>query len=171
VDGYKGFSRRDAEIIRFVLDENKGLVIVINKWDLVEKDTNTAQEFKNEITHRFPELEYYPFAYISVLKRQRLFKPIQLAAEVYEERGKSLKTRDLNDYFQPIVDKTPPPRVKGKFLRIKYITQVKSGPPVFAFFTNEPKLFPDNYRKFLEHKMREKWGFHGVPLTLSFRQK
>ncbi|MBS1272048.1 MAG: GTPase Der [Candidatus Marinimicrobia bacterium] len=171
VDGNKGFSRRDAEILRYVLDKKKGLVIAINKWDLIEKETNTAKIFQDDIIYRFPELQFYPFAFISVLKRQRLYKPIQQAAEVFEERGKSIKTSALNDYLQPIIDSTPPPRVKGKFIRIKYITQVKSAPPVFAFFVNDPSLIPENYRKFLEHKIREKWGFQGVPLTLSFREK
>lgn len=171
VDAEKGFSRRDAEIIRFVLDEKKGLVVALNKWDTVEKSSNTAEILRKEIIHRFPELEYYPFAFISVIQRQRLYKPIKQAAEVFGEWHKELTTRELNEYFQPIVDHTPPPRVKGKFLRIKYITQVHTAPPVFAFFTSQPELFPKNYRRFLEHKIREKWGFTGVPLTLSFRQK
>ena len=171
VDAEKGFTRGDAEITRYVLDEKKGLVIAFNKWDTVHKTSNTAQEIIRGVTYRFPELEYYPFAFISVLDRQRLYKPVKQAAEVYDERGKEITTRELNEYFQPIIDNTPPPRIKGKFLRIKYITQVKSAPPVFAFFTSQPRLFPENYRRFLEHKIREKWGFTGVPLTLSFRQK
>ena len=171
VDSDKGFSRRDAEIIRYVLDQKKGLVIAVNKWDLVEKTTETAKIFQDDIIYRFPELQFYPFAFISVLKRQRLYKPIQQAAEVFEERGKSLKTSAINDYLLPIIENRPPARIKGKFIRIKYITQVKSAPPVFAFFVNEPSLMPENYRRFLEHKIREKWGFFGVPLTLSFRKK
>ncbi|MCF7802988.1 MAG: ribosome biogenesis GTPase Der [Candidatus Marinimicrobia bacterium] len=171
VDADKGFSRRDAEIIRYVLDKKKGLVIAVNKWDLIEKETNTAKIFQDDIVYRFPELEFYPFVFISVLHRQRLYKPIKLAAKIYEERGKSIKTSALNDYLQEVIDRTPPPRVKGKFVRIKYVTQVKSAPPVFAFFVNDPSLIPEHYRRFLEHKIREKWSFFGVPLTLSFRQK
>lgn len=171
VDAAAGFTRQDADIIRAVLDSKKGLVIAMNKWDLVEKDSYTAQRYQNEITHRFPELRHYPFAFISVTKRQRLYKPIQFAAEVFAERGKGISTRELNDYFQPILSQTPPPRVKGKFIKIKYITQVKSAPPVFAFFMNNPELIPENYRRFLQNKIREQWGFQGVPLTFSFRQK
>lgn len=171
VDAFAGFSRQDAEIIRTVLDEKKGLVIALNKWDLVEKDSLTAQQYQNEITGRFPELRHYPFAFISVTQRQRLYKPVKLAAEVFTKRGEGIPTRDLNEYFQPILSHTPPPRIKGKFIKIKYVTQVKSAPPVFAFFCNNPDLIPENYRRFLQNKIREKWGFQGVPLTFSFRQK
>jgi len=171
IDAEKGFTRNDAEILRYVLEQQKGLVIAVNKWDLIEKETNTSHVFTQDIIHRFPELQFYPFVYISVLKRQRLFKPIQLAAEIHLERQKQLKTSELNDYLLPLIENRPPARIKGKFLKVKYIAQVNTAPPVLAFFANDPKLVPENYRRFLEHKIREKWGFTGVPLTLSFRQK
>ncbi|HKJ67743.1 MAG TPA: GTPase, partial [bacterium] len=171
VDAAEGFSRQDAGIIRFVLDEKKALVIALNKWDLVEKDTFTARNVQNEIIYRFPELQYYPFCFLSVTRRQRLYKPIKLAAEVFEDWNKTIPTHELNEYFQPILEQSPPPRVKGKFIRIKYVTQVKSAPPVFVYFANEPKLIPENYRRFLQNKIREQWDFTGVPLTVFFRQK
>lgn len=171
IDAVKGFTSQDAGIVRDVLDKKKGLVITINKWDLVEKTTDTAKHFVDEIVYRYPELQYYPITFISAKTRLRLFKPIQQIAEVYDERGRSIKTRELNNYFQPIWDHSPPAQIGGKYLKIKYVTQVKSGPPVFALFVNNPRLMPENYRRFLERKIRERWGFTGVPITLSFREK
>ncbi len=171
IDAVKGFTKQDAAIVRDVIDKHKGLVIGVNKWDLIEKTTDTAKFFVDDMIYKYPELKNYPITFISAETRLRLFKPIQQAGEVYEERGRGITTRELNDYFQPIIDRSPPPEVKGKYLKIKYITQVKSAPPVFAFFMNNPKLVPENYRRFLERKIREKWGFFGVPLTLSFREK
>lgn len=171
IDAVKGFTKQDASIVRDVIDKHKGLVIAVNKWDLLEKTTDTAKHFVDDMVYKYPELQYYPITFVSAETRLRLFKPIQQAGDAYLERGKGIKTRDLNEYFQPIIDRTPPPEVKGKYLKIKYVTQVKSAPPVFAFFMNRPQLIPMNYRRFLERKIREKWGFFGVPLTLSFREK
>ena len=171
IDAVKGFNRQDASITRSILNRKKGLIIAINKWDLIKKDTNTLKYYQDDITFRFPELAYYPMIFISALTKQRIGQILETANEVHQSAIKRISTNQLNKYFQEVIDRTPPPAVSGKHIQIKYVTQVKIDPPVFLFFSNDPKNIKEEYRRFLENKLRQKFGFTGVPVTLLFRQK
>ena len=171
VDASEGFTRQDARVISEAVQARKGVVIAINKWDLIEKDNSTMKEWELDIEERLGENIFIPRIYTSVTEKQRLFKLLDLATEVYEESRKEVRTRDLNDFFQPLIHRNSPPAVRGKEIKINYITQLKAGPPIFGFFCNHPKLIPDNYRRFLENQLRANWGFKGVPLTLVFKDK
>ncbi len=171
VDAQKEFNRQDANIVRAIIDRKRGLVIAINKWDLVQKSANTMKLYKEEIIYRFPELSHYPIIFISALTRQRIGQVLDTAKEVFESSKKRITTNQLNKYFQTVIDRTPPPAVMGKHIQIKYVTQVKIDPPVFIFFCNDPKNVKEEYRRFLENKLRQEFGFSGIPITLLFRQK
>ncbi|MBL7136617.1 MAG: ribosome biogenesis GTPase Der [Candidatus Marinimicrobia bacterium] len=171
VDALKGFARQDANIIRTVISKKKGLVLVINKWDLIEKNSSTLIEFQRDLIDAFRQLEHYPIIFISALTKQRIHKVIETAKEVYLARKQRISTNKLNNFFQDVINKIPPPAVQGKYIKIKYLTQVKREPPVFVFFCNYPKDIKEEYRRFLENQLRAGFGFRGVPLTIIFRQK
>jgi len=171
VDVEQGFNRQDIAIARLILDHKKGLVVTVNKWDLVSKETNTMKKYCEEIIYRFPDLIYYPIIFISALTKQRIGQILERAHEVYQSNQKRIATGELNTFFQKVIDQTPPPSVKGKFIQIKYVTQVKKAPPVFVFFTNDPHGIKQEYRRFLENRLRQQFGFIGIPLTILFRQK
>ncbi len=171
VDAEKGFNRQDAEIVRQVLDLKKGLVLAINKWDLVQRETNTQINYERDINEKFRELEHYPKIFISAKTHQRVHTILETAREVYQNRKRRIATNELNTFMQAIIERTPPPATLGKFIKIKYITQVKTEPPVFVFFCNEPRLIKEEYRRFLENQLRGQFGFSGVPVIISFRQK
>lgn len=171
VDAEKGFTRQDANLVRHVIDSKKGLVLAINKWDLVPKNTQTAHEFRQAINAEYGELEFYPFLFISAKTKQRIHTILQTATQVYQNRQRRVSTSELNDVFQRVIDQTPPPAVQGKFIKIKYVTQVKNEPPVVVFFCNEPHLIKSEYRRFLERQLRAHFDFFGVPVTITFRKK
>jgi len=171
IDAVKGFNRQDATIVRSIIDRKKGMVIVINKWDLIEKDSNTLKNYQIDITEKFSELYHYPMIFISALTKQRIGQILDTANEVYGLGKQRITTNALNKYFQHVIDHTPPPSVQGKYIQIKYVTQVKKEPPVFVFFCNDPKGIKEEYRRFLENRLRKQFGFRGVPVTLLFRQK
>ncbi len=171
VDALKGFTRQDADIVRQIIDLRKGLIIAINKWDLVQRETNTQINFERDINDRFRELEHYPKIFISAKTHQRVHTILETAREVFQNRKLRIGTNELNKFMQEVIDRTPPPATLGKFIKIKYITQVKTEPPVFVFFCNEPRLVKEEYRRFLENQLRRQFGFSGVPLIISFRQK
>jgi GTP-binding protein len=171
IDAQLGLTRQDIQVIMQAAKERKGIVCVFNKWDLITKDHKTMDDIKRDIKERFGDLRYIPLIFTSVIEKQRLFKTLDLATEVYEDRKKRIKTAELNDYFRPILDKTPPPATKGKEIKIKYVTQVKSNPPLFVFYCNHPNLIVEHYKRFIENRLRDEFGFNGVPLTLSFREK
>ena len=171
IDAVKGFTRQDADIARTVIDLKKGLLLAVNKWDLIEKDSNSAIEFQREVCDKFKSLEHYPFLFVSALTKQRVQKIIDISREIYSFRKKRVSTGRLNEYFQRVIDRTPPPAVKGRYIKIKYITQVQIDPPVFVFFSNDPRNIKEGYRRFLENQLRSEFEFVGVPLTIFFRQK
>lgn len=171
VDAEKGFNRQDAAIVRLILDHKKGLVVAVNKWDLVLKETNTMKKYHAEIIYRFPELADYPIIFISALTKQRVGQVLEQANEIYLLSQKRISTGGLNTFFQKVIDQTPPPSVRGRFIQIKYVAQVKSAPPVFVFFCNDPHGIKEDYRRFLENRLRQQFGFNGVPLTILFRRK
>jgi len=172
VDAMQGFDAQDKRVIREAEKFNKGLIIVLNKWDLVpEKDTNTVRDFEEYIYTSVPQLSYVPIVTISAMNKTRIHKVIDLADHVIAERAKEISTSDFNDFIDKMLGEKPLPMKRGRQLKITYATQVKSNPPVFKFFMNSPHDLPPNYRRYIENKIRERFGFVGVPITMVFRQK
>lgn len=163
--------RQDARIIEDVLSYRKGLLIVINKWDLVEKDSKTSVIIENKITEHLKSYKFLRFIFISALTKQRIHKVIEEAKAVYDERAKKIKTSELNEVMLDEIKRMPPQAARGKEIKINYITQLKSSPPVFGLFTNEPDLIAEHYKRYLEKKLREHFGFAGVPISLVFKKK
>ncbi len=172
LDAVRGFEDQDKRVLREAEKFNKGLIIVLNKWDLIEdKDTNTVKEFENYIKESVPQLSYVPILTISALNKKRIHKVIELADQVIEDRGMQIGTSELNNFLEEILREKALPMKRGKQLKISYMTQVKAEPPVFKFFMNNPQDMPANYRRYIENKIREKYKFTGVPITMVFRQK
>ncbi|SHF51522.1 GTP-binding protein [Fodinibius roseus] len=172
LDAMRGFEAQDKHILREAEKYNKGIVIVLNKWDLVpDKDTNIHKEFEEYIYSRAPMMEYVPIVSISALSGQRIHKVITVADRVLEERKKKISTPELNDFIGRILKEKPLPIRRRVPLKIKYGTQVKTSPPVFKFFMNIPEELPANYRRYIENKIREEYGFEGVPITMTFKKK
>ena len=172
IDATQGFDSQDMNILRLIERNKKGLVLVVNKWDLVEKDSNTHLAFENVIRERTAPFVDYPIIFTSAINRQRTFKVLEMAHKVYENRERKVSVRELNDTMLEIINSQPPQIAsRGRYLKIKYITQLKSPTPQFIFFCNLPKDVKDNYVRFLENKIRSIWDFHGVPIQLFFREK
>lgn len=172
IDATQGFDAQDMNILRLIERNKKGLVLVVNKWDLVEKDSNTHLAFENVIRERTAPFVDYPIIFTSAINRQRTFKVLETAHQVYENRERKVSVRELNDTMLEIINSQPPQIAsRGRYLKIKYITQLKSPTPQFIFFCNLPKDVKDNYVRFLENKIRSIWDFHGVPIQLFFREK
>ena len=172
LDAKTGFEKQDQKIIDEVVRWRKGLIIAINKWDLIEKETNTAKEFEVNIKDKLGTVDFAPIIFISALTKQRIYKLVDLCKKVQGERSKKIPTNDLNDAILPEIEKNPPPSSPtGKEIKIKFVNQVGDYYPIFLFFSNYPNHIPDHYRRFLERTIRRIYGFEGVPLTVSFRQK
>ena len=172
LDAEAGFEKQDQKIIDEVVRWRKGLIIAVNKWDLIEKDENTARVFEVSIKEKLGTVDFAPVIFISALTKQRIFKLIELCKTVQSERTKKISTSELNDTILPEIERNPPPASPtGKEIKIKFISQVGDYYPIFLFFSNYPKHIPDHYRRFLERLLRKTYGFEGVPLTVSFRQK
>ncbi|RMF58871.1 MAG: ribosome biogenesis GTPase Der [Calditrichaeota bacterium] len=171
IDVTQGLTRQDLRVVSETLEARKPIVVVFNKWDLIEKDSHTLHQWEKEISERFGAYQYVPLIFTSVLEKKRLYKLLDLATEVYEEYRKHIPTSELNRVLLPIIKENSPPAVKGKEVKINYITQLKTAPPVFAFFGNHPDLIPQNYRRFLERQIREHWEFKGTPISLVFKSK
>ncbi|HRE40355.1 MAG TPA: ribosome biogenesis GTPase Der [Ignavibacteria bacterium] len=163
--------RQDIRIIDEVVTLNKGILIVINKWDLIEKDSKTSEIVRKKIEDHLKSFGYLEIIFISALTKQRIHRVLESATSIYEERKKKIKTSELNEFLEQAKMYKQPPAVQGKDLKLNYVTQVKSAPPVFAFFCNEPKMIPENYKKYLENTFRKKFGFRGVPITFVYRKK
>jgi len=171
LDATEGIEAQDLNILWLALRNNRGVVILVNKWDLVEKSTNTSRDFGELIRNRIAPFKDVPIIFTSATEKQRLLKAIEEAVRVYENRKRQVPTRKLNDFILPIIQDNPPPAIKGKYLKVKYVTQLKSVYPQFVFFCNLPQYFKDPYRRFLENKIREEYDFHGVPIQIFFRAK
>jgi len=172
LDATRGFDGQVENIFWLAHRNNKGIVILVNKWDLVEdKESNTMKQYTQKIKKAIEPFTDVPVLFISVLSKQRIFKAIETAVTVYENRSKKIKTRKLNDVLLPIIEHTPPPAYKGKYVKIKYITQLPTPYPQFAFFCNLPQYVREPYRRFLENKLRENFDFTGVPVTIYMRKK
>lgn len=171
IDATRGIEAQDINIFNICLKNKKGIVILVNKWDLVEKDTKTTKIFTEAIKERIAPFTDVPIIFTSALTKQRLLKAFETAMNVYENRKKKVKTSQLNDILLPTIENFPPPSNKGKFVKIKYITQLPTPTPTFAFYANLPQYIKDPYKRFLENKIRENFDFEGVPITIVFRNK
>ncbi|USD26148.1 ribosome biogenesis GTPase Der [Flagellimonas marinaquae] len=171
LDATRGFDGQVQNIFWLAQRNNKGIVILVNKWDLVEKETNSVKEYTNKIKEVISPFEDVPILFVSVLNKQRIFKAIETAVEVFNNRSKKIPTRKLNDIMLPIIEKTPPPSTKGKYVKIKFCTQLPTPYPQFAFFCNLPQYVRDPYKRFLENKIRQNFDFTGVPMTIFMRKK
>lgn len=172
LDATRGFDGQVQNIFWLAERNRKGIVILVNKWDLVEdKETNTMKNFEAEIRREIEPFTDVPIVFISVLTKQRIFKAIETAVKVFENRSKKIKTRELNDVMLPILEHTPPPAYKGKYVKIKFCTQLPTPQPQFAFFCNLPQYVREPYRRFVENKLRENFDFNGVPVAVYFRKK
>jgi GTP-binding protein len=172
LDANLGLENQDQKIIQEAVRRRKGLIIAVNKWDLLEKETNTAKAYEDNVRVQIGTLDYIPFIFISALTKQRIFKLIELAKKIHEERHKKIPTSELNDILLPEIENTPPPATPtGREVKIKYVTQVGNHYPIFLFFANEPRFISDQYRRFLERLIRKNFGFEGVPMTVSFKEK
>jgi len=172
LDASRGIEAQDVNIITLADKNRKGIVILVNKWDLVEnKDTNTAKEFEAKILEKIAPIAYIPVIFISVLNKQRVHKAIETAIEVYQNKRRKIPTSQLNDVMLAEIEKYGPPALKGKMIRIKYVTQLPTHNPVFAFFANLPQYVQTNYVRYLENRMREHFDFTGVPIGIVFRKK
>ncbi|MBI3219604.1 MAG: ribosome biogenesis GTPase Der [Bacteroidetes bacterium] len=171
VDAERGLESQDINIIVLAQKQNKGIVIMVNKWDLIEKDTKTADTFKKDMLEKLAPIDYIPMIFASALTKQRIFQVIEKAVVVFNNKTKRIPTSQLNDAMLPEIVHYPPPGMKGKHIQIKYITQVTAKSPAFAFFCNLPQYIQESYQRFLENRLREKFDFEGVPIRLFFRKK
>jgi GTPase len=171
IDATRGIEAQDLYILSIIQKNNKGVVFLVNKWDLVEKDHETTKQFEDEIRSRTAPFTDYPVLFISATTKQRIHKVLELIMKVYENRRRKISTSQLNEVMLQIISATPPPATKGKHIKIKYVTQIPSAYPTFAFFCNYPQYIKDPYRRFVENRMRENFEFTGSPVKIYFRKK
>ncbi|MBE7698047.1 ribosome biogenesis GTPase Der [Tenacibaculum finnmarkense] len=171
VDATRDFEGQDEKIFWLAEKNKKGVVILVNKWDLVEKETNTMRDFEAHIRKKIAPFSDVPIVFTSVLTKQRIFKAIETAVEVFENRKRRIQTSKLNETMLEILEQNPPPAIKGKYIKIKYCMQLPTYTPQFAFFANLPQYIRDPYRRYLENQLRQHYNFNGVPIIIYFRQK
>ena len=171
LDAEDGMERQDLHIFWQVVESYRGIVIVVNKWDKIAKDHTTMGEFEDKVRERIAPFTDVPIVFTSNLKKQRIFKALELALGVYQNRSKKIPTSKLNEFLLPIMDNQPPPTYKGKYVRIKYVTQLPSQTPTFAFYCNLPQYIKDPYKRFLENHIRKEYDLSGVSVRLFFRKK
>ncbi len=171
IDARNDVGQQDLSILNLALKRKKGLVILVNKWDLIEKETNTAKEFEEKIRGKIAPFKDVPILFISALEKQRIYKAMDIALEVYENRSRKIKTSELNDVMLDVIQKQPPPAHRGHHIKIKYVTQLPTYFPAFAFFANHPKHIKESYRSFLENQLRKHFTFTGSPMSIYFRKK
>jgi GTP-binding protein len=171
IDATRKLESQDVNIISLAQRQGKGMVIMINKWDLVEKDTKTADTFKKEILEKIAPIDYIPIIFASALEKQRIFQVVEKAVEVFGNKTKKIPTSQLNELLLADIERNPPPAMKGKFIQVKYVTQVQARFPSIAFFCNHPQYIQPSYERYLENRIREHFDFQGVPVRLIFRKK
>lgn len=172
LDAELGLEKQDQKIIDEAVRRRKGIIIAVNKWDLIEKETNTAREFELRIKDKLGSLDYIPIMFVSALTKQRIYKLIELGKSIAQERSKNISTSELNDTLLPEFEKNPPPATStGREVKIKFITQVGKFYPIFLLFANHANTIPDHYRRFVEKQIRKHYGYSGIPMTISFRDK
>jgi GTP-binding protein len=171
IDATEGLQKQDLVIYYMIEKNHKGVVVLVNKWDLVEKDHMTMIQYEEKLREELAPYNDVPIIFTSTVTKQRIHKALETAMEVYSNRIKKVSTSDLNDLLLPIIDATPPPSVKSKYVQIKYVTQLPTHAPAFAFFCNLPQYVAESYKRFLENKIRENFNFSGIPIRIFFRKK
>lgn len=171
IDATLGFESQDQSIFHLADKNRKGIVILVNKWDLVDKDTHTTKAYEAAIREKIAPFTDVPILFISALTKQRLLKALEIAIKVSEDRKTRISTSKLNDVMLPFIEQNPPPATKGKYIRIKFCTQLPTKTPTFAFFANLPQYIKEPYKRYIENKLRESFNFSGVPLQIFFRKK
>jgi len=171
IDARDGIEAQDMNIFKLAQKRNKGIVILVNKWDLIDKETNTARDYEKELIKKMAPFSNIPIVFVSALEKQRIFTAIEVALEVYENRNQKIKTSKLNDVMLEVIQRNNPPNHRGRFVKIKYVTQLPTYYPAFAFFCNYPKHIKESYRNYLENQLRKNFDFSGVPISIFFRKK
>lgn len=171
LDASRGLEAQDLHIIGMAHKAKKGIVVMVNKWDLMEKDSKTADKLRKEMIERLAPMDYMPIIFASVHEKQRIFQVMEKVMEVYENKTKKITTSKLNEVMQAEIERYPPPAHRGKHIKIKYMIQLPTPSPTFVFFTNHPKYIKESYIRYLENRMRENFDFEGVPITIFFRDK
>jgi GTP-binding protein len=171
IDATEGIQKQDLHIYYMIEKNNKGVVVLVNKWDLVEKDHKTMLEYEERIRQQLAPFNDVPILFTSTITKQRLHKALETAMEVYQNRIAKIPTSELNELMLGIIENYPPPSVKGKYVKIKYVTQLPTHAPAFAFFCNLPQYVPDSYKRFLENRLREHYNFSGIPIRIFIRKK
>jgi GTP-binding protein len=171
IDATRGVESQDLNIISLIQKNNKGMIILVNKWDLIEKESNTAKMIESEIRNKTAPFTDYDILFISATNKQRIHNILELVEKVNENRNRKIPTSELNNSMLAVIEKTPPPAIKGKYVKVKYATQLPTATPSFAFFCNLPQYIKEPYRRFVENRMREIFDFRGVPIRIFFRKK
>ena len=171
IDAERGFESQDQRIFHIADRNRKGIVILVNKWDLLDKSTETAKKVEQEIKEKIAPFTNVPIVFVSALEKQRLLKGLEIAIQVHKNRSQKIATSVLNNVLLPLIDHIPPPAIKGKYIRIKYCTQLPTATPTFVFFANLPQYIKAPYKRYLENKLREHFDFSGVPIQIYFRKK
>lgn len=171
IDATRGLESQDLNIMSLIQKNNKGMIVLVNKWDLVEKESNTTVGIERDIREKTAPFTDYPILFISATNKQRIHKVLELIEQVNQNRNRKISTSELNDVMLEIIKSNPPPALKGKYVKIKFITQLPIYTPAFAFFCNLPQYVKDPYKRYLENRMREKFEFTGVPIRIFFRKK
>jgi len=171
IDATRGIEAQDLNIMSLIQKNNKGMIVLVNKWDLIEKQNNTTILFEKDIREKTAPFTDYPILFISAINKQRIHKVLELVEQVNQNRNRKISTSELNEVMLQVVKNNPPPALKGKYVKIKYVTQLPIYTPAFAFFCNLPQYVKDPYKRYLENRMREKFDFTGVPIRIFFRKK
>lgn len=171
IDAEEGIQKQDLHIYYIIEKNAKGVVVLVNKWDLIEKDHKTMLAYEEKIREQLAPFNDVPILFTSTITKQRIHKTLETAMEVYENRTQKIPTSELNEVMLEIIQATPPPAVKGKYIRIKYVQQLPTHAPAFAFFCNLPQYVADSYKRFLENRLRERYNFKGIPIKIFFRKK
>lgn len=171
IEATEGVMAQDMNIYNLIIKNKKGVVVLVNKWDLINKETNTSKEFEAAIKHKLAPFTDVPILFISAINKQRVIKALEEATKVYENRVRKISTSKLNEVMLDIINQSPPPSIKGKWIKIKFVTQLPTYSPAFAFFCNLPQYVKDSYKRFLENKIRENFDFKGVPIQIFMRKK
>ena len=172
IDVSKGFDNQDKNIIRYIIEKGKGLLVIVNKWDLVEnKETNTMKMIMDDMEYSLPNIKYYPIKFISIKNNFKIGEVLKQVLQIHKRRKTKISTSKLNVFLENIIRHYPPPSTKGKEIKINYITQIHHSPPRFAFFANYPDYISDTYKRYLENRIREEFDFEGIPIRISIRKK
>jgi GTP-binding protein len=171
IDATRGVEAQDVAIFNLIVRNKKGVVVLVNKWDLIDKDTHSTKKMAEEIKDKLAPFNDVPILFISALTKQRVHRALETAINVYESRKRRIKTSELNEVLLEAIERYSPPSVKGKYIKIKYVTQLPSQTPAFALFANLPQYIREPYRRYIENQIRDNFDFTGVPIQVYFRQK